>query len=279
MIFLCTLAVTSSCESQKQPFSSPAGYHLNNPKRFTMPYILREISGITFYHTTGDTLYAEQDEEARIFRFRLDDTTMRITRFGKKGDFEDISVVSNYVVMLRSDGVLFTIPLSEMQNEKTDKAKVFKDLLPDGEYEGLYSDEISKRLYILCKHCRKEKMDRWGGGTILQIDAAGKLTPAGNFELDIKQIEAIAHSGKINFHPSGLAQNPITKEWFIISSVNKMLVVTDQNWKVNSVYPLNPSLFVQPEGIAFDRQQNLYISNERGLSSSATILLFVYNKN
>ena len=58
-----------------------------------------------------------------------------------------------------------------------------------------------------------------------------------------------------------------------------MLVVADPNWKVKSVYPLNPSLFVQPEGIAFDRQQNLYISNERGLSSAATILLFTYNKN
>ena len=43
-----------------------------------------------------------------------------------------------------------------------------------------------------------------------------------------------------------------------------MLVMADENWKVKSVYPLNPSLFVQPEGIAFDRQQNLYISNERG---------------
>jgi uncharacterized protein YjiK len=279
MIFLCSLALTSSCESQQQPYPSPAGYNLNNPKRFTMPNILREISGIAFYQTTGDTLYAEQDEEARIFRFRLGDSTMRITRFGKKGDFEDISVVNNYVVMLRSDGVLFTIPLSEMQNEKTDKAKIFKDLLPDGEYEGLCSDEMSKRLYVLCKHCRKEKTNKWGGGTILQIDAAGILTPAGNFELDIKQIETITHSRKINFHPSGLAQNPMTKEWFIISSVNKMLVVTDQNWKVNSVYPLNPSLFVQPEGIAFDRQQNLYISNERGLSPAATILLFAYNNN
>jgi len=279
IFFFCTLAVTSSCESQQQPYTSPPGYNFNNPKRFRMPNILREISGIAFYKATGDTLYAEQDEDGKVFRFKLGDANLQVTRFGKKGDFEDISLVNNNVIMLRSDGVLFSFPLSEVQKKETAKVKIFEDLLPDGEYEGLASDDMNNKLYVLCKHCREEKTNKWGGGTILHVDTAGALTPAGNFELDIKEIDAISHSRKINFHPSALAQNPLTKEWFILSSVNKMLVVADQNWKVRSVYPLNPSLFVQPEGIAFDRQQNLYISNERGLSSAATILLFVYNKN
>ncbi len=279
IFFLCTLAASSSCESQRQPYESPPGYNLNNPKRFNMPDALREISGIAFNQGYSDTLYAEQDEEGKAFRFKLGDANMQVTRFGKKGDFEDISVCKNYVIMLRSDGVLFTFPISEMQKKETDMVKIFEDLLPDGEYEGLASDEKSNKLYVLCKHCRDEKTKKWGGGIILQIDAAGVLTPAGNFELDIREIDAISHTRKIYFHPSALAQNPFTKEWFILSSVNKMLVVTDQNWKVKSVFPLNPSLFVQPEGIAFDRQQNLYISNERGSSQSATILLFAYSKN
>ncbi|HEX3079026.1 MAG TPA: SdiA-regulated domain-containing protein [Puia sp.] len=244
-----------------------------------MPNVLREISGIVFYKGTGDTLYAEQDEEGLVFRFKLGDANVQVTRFGKKGDFEDISAVNNFIIMLRSDGVLFTFPITELQKKETDKVKIFEDLLPDGEYEGLASEDMSNKLYVLCKHCRNEKTNKWGGGTILQIDADGVLTPAGNFELDIKEIDEISHSRKISFHPSALAQNPLTKEWFILSSVNKMLVVADQNWKVKSVYPLNPSLFVQPEGIAFDRQQNLYISNEQGSSSAATILLFAHNKN
>ncbi len=72
----------------------------------------------------------------------------------------------------------------------------------------------------------------------------------------------LADAHKIVFHPSALAQNPLTREWFVLSSVNKLLVITDENWKVKSVYPLDPSVFNQPEGIAFDQQQNLYISNE-----------------
>jgi uncharacterized protein YjiK len=244
-----------------------------------MPNALREISGIAFHQGVGDTVYAEQDEEGKVYRFKLGEAGMLVTRFGKRGDFEDIAIVNDYIVMLRSDGVLFTFPLSETQKKETDQVKIFKDLLPDGEYEGLAFDEVNRKLFVLCKHCSNEKTSKWGGGTILQIDASGVLTPAGNFELDIKEIDTMSHSRKINFHPSALAQNPSTKEWFILSSVNKLLVIADQNWKVKSVYPLNPSMFVQPEGIAFDRQQNLYISNERGLSSAATILLFTFGKN
>jgi len=170
-------------------------------------------------------------------------------------------------------------PYPKPGKKETDKVKIFEDLLPDGEYEGLASDDLSKKIYVLCKHCSSEKTNKWGGGSILQMDASGVLTPAGNFEIDIKEIDAISNSRKINFHPSALAQNPQTKEWFILSSVNKMLVIADQNWKVKSVYALNPSIFEQPEGIAFDRQQNLYISNERGQSSAASILVFAYRKN
>ena len=53
-----------------------------------------------------------------------------------------------------------------------------------------------------------------------------------------------------------------------------MLVITDEKWKVKAVYPLNPSIFPQPEGIAFDLRHNLYISNERSQTPAATILAF-----
>jgi len=275
LLFACFLVISTSCESQQKAFDSPPGYDFNHPKTFKMPVALNEISGITFYKDTGDTLYAEQDEEGKVFRFTLGDINMKITRFAKKGDFEDISVVNNFVIMLRSDGVLFTLPITEIQKNETDRVQIFDDLLPKGEYEGLASENGSNKLYVLCKHCRDKKT---AGGEILRVDDEGVLTSAGNFEVDISKVEAVASSGK-NFHPSALAQNPFTKEWFVLSSVNKMLVVTDERWKVRSVYLLDPSLFVQPEGITFDRHQNLYISNEQGSSQAATVLLFSYNKN
>jgi len=242
-----------------------------------MPDLLREISGIAFKNGNPDTLYAEEDENGRVYHFKLGDKQIFQTRFGKKGDFEDIAICNQFVIMLRSDGVLFTFPLSETGQGEAQQVKEFKSLLQAGEYEGLACPDSSGKLFVLCKSCINENMRKWGGGSILQIDRTGNLSPAGNFEIRIKEIDALEDSRKIKFHPSALAQDPLTKDWFILSSVNKLLVITDQNWKVKTVYPLKPSMFVQPEGIAFDRDRNLFISNERGLSPAATVLVFVYH--
>ena len=79
----------------------------------------------------------------------------------------------------------------------------------------------------------------------------------------------------IKFHPSCVARHPLTREWYIISSVNKVLIVLDERWKVKGMYALDPELFKQPEGLAFDRRGNMYISNEGG-KGNANVLLFPY---
>jgi len=151
-------------------------------------------------------------------------------------------------------------------------------LLPGGEYEGLASLDSAGKVYVLCKHCTDERTSKWGGGSIFQLNNKGDLLPAGSFEINIKKMEAVTGIRKINFHPSALAMNLRTREWYILSSVNHVLVVLDEEWKIKTVYPLNPSVFPQPEGIAFDREQNLYISNERNITPAATILEFDYQR-
>ena len=279
LFILFTLLAVVSCKSQKPKFTSPPGYDFSKPSRFPMPDKLREISGIAFLNGNSDTVYAEEDENGRVYHFKPGDKTWPSTRFGKNGDFEDISILNNYVIMLRSDGYLFTFPVSETKKAEANQVKEFKHLMPDGEYEGLAAEEPGGKIYVLCKHCDDEKTRKWGGGSILQMDASGNLIAVGKFEIDIKAIDAADNTQGINFHPSALARNPVTREWFVLSSVNKLLVITDENWKVKSVFPLDPSLFEQPEGMAFDKKQNLYISNERGQANAANILLFPYHKN
>jgi uncharacterized protein YjiK len=277
ILTVCTLLSVASCESQKR-YASPPGYDLNKPVSYIMPMVLNEISGIAFNKGLHDTLYAEQDEEGKVFHFKLGDDRLQTTRFGKKGDFEDIAICRDYVIMLRSDGVLFSFPFSETHNSKAEHVKQFKGLLPAGEYEGLASIDSSGEIFVLCKHCSNEKTSKLGGGTIFKLTASGDLVNSANFELNIKEIEMITGIRKINFHPSALCKNPRTDEWYVLSSVNKMLVITDKNWKVKAVYPLNPSVFPQPEGMAFDQQQNLYISNEKNLKPSANVLAFAFHK-
>src|SRR5450755_2528874 len=175
LLFIFTLLSVFSCESQNQQFASPPGYDFNQPNRYRMLVVLNEISGIAFNKGKSDTIYAEQDEEGKVFHFKLGNGQIQTTRFGKKGDFEDISICHDFVIMLRSDGVLFTFPFSETHKRDAEHVKVFEGLLPEGEYEGLASNDSSGKVFVLCKHCRNEKTSKWGGGSIFQLTNTGDL--------------------------------------------------------------------------------------------------------
>ena len=53
----------------------------------------------------------------------------------------------------------------------------------------------------------------------------------------------------------------------------ELLLILSAKGRITNVNRLNPERFEQPEGIAFDENQNLYISNER-VRHSANILKF-----
>lgn len=254
--------------------SNPKGYDLSKPEKFNMPESLLEISGITFFNGSSDMLYAEEDESGRVYYLKLGDKQANYVRFGKKGDYEDLGICNGQMVVLRSDGALFTFPFSKVKSAEVNAQKQ-DGILPEGEYEGMYADEKSKSLYVLCKHCADDKTTKASSGYILSIQTNGSIKQMGTFSVDVKAIEKLAGQKKISFHPSALTKNQATNEWYILSSVNKMLVVADASWKIKAVYPLN-SAFNQPEGIAFDAQQNLYISNEGSKTSMGNVLKFKY---
>jgi len=76
--------------------------------------------------------------------------------------------------------------------------------------------------------------------------------------------------------PSGVAVHPISKEVYILSSALRCLVAMDpKSGQVRSVQSLEKSLFPQPEGIAFEKNGDLWISSE-GKKGTATLQLFSY---
>lgn len=273
--FLLFAAV--GCSQKKEAVESPAGYDLSKPVLYKLPPVLTEVSGIAFKNGKADTIYAEQDEEGKLFYFHLGDNEVQHTKFSKRGDFEDIAIVNGYVVMLRSDGTLFTFPLNEIYNKETETVNEQK-VLPNGEYESLYADAKSNEVYVLCKNCSSDKNDKSVTGHVFRLETDGRLITTTTFSIDTKNIAALAGEKKINFKPSGLSKNPLTGEWYILSSVNKLLVIADAQWNAKGYFKLNPVLFTQPEGIAFDSEGNLYVSNEVGGGGSGTVLKFEYNK-
>jgi hypothetical protein len=267
------LLFAGACTLKKKELKTPATFDLNNPQKFVMPSSLLEVSGISFHNGKKDTIYLIQDEAGKLFRLALGARKENHLKFGKSGDYEDVTMLKDKVIVLKSDGTLFSFPKHDAVVKEIVDVKEWKDLVPEGEYEGLYGDEGSGRLYVLCKRCEGDAHSEKVSGFILEFGET--LQPVSNFGISIAEIRRFSKKVKSGFRPSGLAKDPLTGDWFIISAANKLLVITDTNWKVKAVYPFNGNTFYQPEGIAFDAEGNLYISNEGDELSDGNVLKFI----
>lgn len=278
LLFFITLTSLSCVEKKSNTLVSPKGYDLSKPQKYSMPDVLQEISGIAFNKGDHRTIYAEQDEEGSLFTLTLGTKDKIVTKFAGKGDYEDVAIAQNWVLILKSNGTIFSFKLSEAKNAIAANVKETKGLVPKGEYEGMYADERTGLVYVLCKNCNQDKGSKVTSGFILSLQSDGSLKSSGTFKIDVSQIDQLSGKKKGTFHPSALAVNPLTQEWYIVSSVNKALLVTDAKWKIKSVYHLSSNDFNQPEGIAFDTTGNLYISNEGSETQTGNILKFAYKK-
>nr|WP_121272355.1 SdiA-regulated domain-containing protein [Pedobacter schmidteae] len=275
VIFLSVLGACAFKNTNK--YTGPKGYDFSKPDKFNMPSSLLEISGIAFHHSSNDTIYSIQDEDGKLFRQKWDVKKQKNMKFGPKGDYEDLGIFDQTVFILKSNGTLYSFPFTEAVKESSDQVKERKHLVPKGEYEGLYADRENGKLYMLCKNCELDKKAKTLTGYVFDYDAqTDSLSAAASFKIDLSQLKKLDPKLKSTLRPSALARNPKTDEWFILSSTNKLLLVADATWHIKSVHHLNSSTFNQPEGIAFDQQQNLYISNEGDEVSEGNIIKFSY---
>jgi hypothetical protein len=291
LLFCCgVFSVTGGCrESPPSAVTSPRGYDLAAPQKFVMSESLREISGIVLLAGNPDTMYAIEDETGKLYYFHLGDGKFPFRRFGDHGDYEDVTILDNKeFVVLRSDGSLFVFPTGlvrgerpavrgtglSKRGERSAEVRSYEHILPEGEYEGLFGDD-SGRLIAMCKNCPIDDQQKEVSVYVLQYGPDHALAISGHFRVEVPKDKLTSIHRNIKFHPSCVARHPLTREWYIVSSVNKVLIVLDERWKVKGMYALDPELFKQPEGLTFDRRGNMYISNEGG-KGNANVLLFPY---
>lgn len=268
----------AACAQHKENFTSPPGYDFQQPEIHYMMESLYEISGIAFDGGNPDLLYCEQDEKGKVFLWKPGNKDAASVSFGKDGDYEDIAIYGGYVIILRSDGTLFTFPLSQVKQGKVTMTRKWEGLLPKGEYESLFADPKDGRLVLLCKDSHKDRESGRVSGYTLSLGDDGALTRDRSFHFDPAPIARYTGGHPKEFKPSALTRDPATGYWYILSSVNKVLVVADPDWKVKQAFALDPTIFIQPEGIAFDSLRALYISNEGSKTQAATVLKFPYRK-
>jgi hypothetical protein len=260
-----------SCQgSGKKNYAGPPGYDVSKAVRYNLPAELDEISGIFFYQKDS-SLLAINDEIGRLYKIFLQ-VPLKIERwrFSDNGDYEDIALADSTFYVIKSKGKLEKFSFSGGSPSAVEEIELPQP--GEKEFESLFYDEHNRRLVAICKECKSEdkgKMPVW----FLDI---------GTGSFSSKDIDAAPILAQLNdrtqkrFKPSAAALHPLTGEWFVISSVNKGLAVLDRNGRFDNVYPLDPKLFKQPEGLTFTSNGDLIVSNEMGDEGTANILFFKY---
>lgn len=248
-------------------------YDLQSPISYTLNSALDEISGITFHSENNDILYAIQDEEGKLFTYSLIDK--KITdefTFGKNADYEDVTTDGKYFYILKSNGDIFYFPFDHKKESKS--VNILKNILPKGEYESLAFKAEDNSLYALCKDCKVDKSSPSITGYTLPIHQDGSLKDYTTFSINIDNLKKWNSTISKTIKPSAITYKSTTKEWYIISSIDKILVIADENFNVKNVIPFKRSQFEQPEGLAVNINNDLFISSEMGNAVSAALYQF-----
>lgn len=271
--FMLMLFFLTSCqEKYASSYVSPPGYNINKPHKIKVKEVLDEISGIV-YDRKENAIVAVNDEQGKLFKLDLANTfDYKLTKFSGSGDYEDLAYTGTEWYVLKSNGDIFLVKNIFTDSSSSEK---FSNPQKGNEFEGLYFDETSKSLWLLCKSCAADNNKK--AVSVYAFDIAAKqfrAEPA--WQLSTKQIEEKLSLKDLAFKPSAIAMHPLQKQLYILSGVNKMLIILDSNRNVVSAYKLDPHEFRQPEGITFTDNGDMYISNEANDDSYANILKFIY---
>ncbi|MEO6818145.1 MAG: SdiA-regulated domain-containing protein [Ginsengibacter sp.] len=244
--------------------SSSSGYDLKNPLIIRLSDELQEISGNAFY-AKDTSVFAISDGNGYLFKIHLTTKNPLVEKwkFSKTHDFEDIVLHDSTFYVLQSNGDIYTVKFSRNGDSLVvDKSNFDGGGKKNNEFETLYYDGDRQQLVMICKECKEDK--KQNTVTAFGFDTKTGTYIPGIFQIDVKEIEKITGENDMKFKPSAAAINPGTNDVWVLSSINKMIVVIDKKGVVKDVYPLDPGIMRQPEGITFAPWGDLIISSEAG---------------
>jgi len=267
-------------------------YQLAEPDQsFEMPDELEEISGLGI-SPDGNTLVAIQDEDGELFFInRYSGEVEEEVDFWKDGDYEGVEYVGENVYVVKSTGTVYEVLRPGQEDQDVSKYNFF--LNDDNDVEGLAYDAASNRLLLACKARAGYEKSYPRRKGIYSFDLDSKMMqeePAYLVALDsvqhyLKQGPAIRKLEKLmeffnpeeefGFSPSAIAIHPINDHLYMTSSVGKMLVVMRRDGQILHIEKLSKRVHPQPEGLCFDQQGNMFLSNE-GKGADPVVYRFNY---
>lgn len=244
-------------------------YELKKPdEKHFLPYVLSEISGLTF--TPKNTLLAVDDETGKVFEY--DPKKREIIHsieFARPGDYEGVELVNDQIFVLESDGDLYSFTYSEVKEVIADKMENILERANDT--EGLGFDAANNSLLIVCKEKGEVGGNKAKGRSVYSCDlSTGELHDDPIFSIRTKDLKKFWEKSKgfdyeeerIKFKPSAIAIHPIEDKIYVLASVGKLLVILNRDGSIHATYPISARVLSQPEGLCFAPNGDMYISSE-----------------
>jgi uncharacterized protein YjiK len=275
-VYLFLLAVTSMhCHNDNngKVVTNPDGYNMKAAVQIKLPLDLDEISGVAYY--PGDSsIFAINDEKGWLYKIKKG-REIRRWKFSQGADFEDVVLLDSMFYVLQSNGNIMRLNFSPQNTVAVQQYYFTQSGESKNEFEILYYDPGKKKLILICKDCETDKKKAL---TTFSFDPIAGAYSDSSFSINVKEIAAAVGEKKLRFKPSAASINPKNGLLYILSAINKLLVVTDVNGNFKNAYKIDKSIFKQPEGITFTPAGGMIVSNEAADAGVADILYFSYNK-
>ena len=248
------------------------GFNKKNAIEIKLPPQLNEISGICF--SDDGKLFGHNDEEGVVYQ--IDFKTGKIIKafqlgaIGVEADFEDIAIVKDKFFLIASNGILYEF--SEGKNlEKVDFKEIDLHFSSKFNIEGLCFDKNTESLLIAAKEYPGKKYK--GNRAVYSYSLkTKKINKTPRFLISLKKLEK--KFGIKDFYPSAITQIQSSGNFYILSSKgHPALIEINAEGKLIDQIKLSSKQHPQPEGIAIDKNFDIFISDE-GAGGTGKITIY-----
>ncbi|WP_186757755.1 SdiA-regulated domain-containing protein [Echinicola salinicaeni] len=267
----------NSCGLRERRFNgdyeSPKAYDLKHGEKLILPEVLDEVSGITI--GKNGNIWAIQDESSIVYELKWPKKKiLRKSKFAKNMDLEDILYTDKGLYGLKSNGDIYEI--INVFEKKTNSN------IHDFPFKGKRDLESlaqlnDNQLILFCKSCKLDKNKNVASAFTFDLNT-NTYSELKDYKLTEKKLRKVLNEEqdfKLTVKPSAASMHPIENKLYVISSVGKWLLIMDRFGDPEQIYRLDPRVFKQAEGITFNQQGDMFISNEAH-DGNPNILKFKY---
>jgi len=276
ILFFLMVFGSLHCHKKEKPTKlvNPEGYNMKAAVQIKLPLELDEISGVAYY-AKDSSIFAINDEKGWLYKIKRGREIQR-WKFSKGADFEDVVLLDSTFFVLQSNGNIIKLSFTGQDNAVVAQQFYFSQSGEStNEFEILYHDPGKNKLILICKDCETDKKKAL---TTFSFDPVSGNYSDSSFSINVTEIAKTIGETKIKFKPSAASINPKNGMLYIISAINKLLVITDVDGNFKNAYKIDEGIFKQPEGLTFTPAGGMIVSNEAADVGVADILYFAYNK-